>query len=64
MDTLHDYVDWIAKSMGIRLTKDQLDNLTASLAVSEDYKKVLWALEERIWLVSGKQKELDEIRRS
>ena len=45
MHTLHDYVTWIAESMGICLSDDQLDVVTNYLLESEKYKAALHELE-------------------
>lgn len=48
IETLHDYVKWIADSMGIFLTEEKIDDITLVLVHSEKYKEMLVELEGMI----------------
>lgn len=48
INTLHDYVKWIANSIGITLTEEKIDGITLKLAQSEKYKEMITELEGMI----------------
>lgn len=48
IDTLHDYIRWIADSMGVSLTEEKVNDIALELIQSEKYKDLVQKVEVSI----------------